>query len=186
MVNDGFNVMEPTYPTYDPGVLYPLENGWYMDGVPNNASGVPVSFLNDYNLQVEATALPATAPGTFAPETAGPSLWSTIGDTLSNVIRTVGQQAPGLITGQPTAPLMTTAAPRPTLPFGLSPMMLLLLGGGVLLFFTMRKRGGGVRRNPRRRRVVARRRRRRSPLPRHMYVVRNRQGRFVRRPGLHW
>lgn len=169
--------MDPTYGTYDPNALYPMENGWFMDGVADPSGNVPVGFLNDYSLNVEATALPATAPGTFAPEAAGPSLWTTIGDTLSNVIRTVGQQAPGLITGQPTAPMQTTAAPRTTaLPFGLSPTMLLLIGGGVLLYMTM-GRTRGYRRNPRRR--VSRRRARYLT-----YRVRNRRGRFVRRHGL--
>lgn len=170
----GGSSFPPTYPTYDPNVLYPLENGWFMDGVPNPASSVPTSFMDNYSLDVQATALPATAPGTFVPETAGPSIFSAIGDVLGNVIRTVGQQVPGMITGQPTAPVMTTTtAPRSTLPFGLSPTMLLLVGGGVLLYLTMGRKRGGYRRNPRRRRA------------RYMtYRIRNRRGRFVRRRGL--
>lgn len=66
-----------------------------------------------------------------------PGILDSIGNALGNIIRTIGYQAPGMITGQPTSGMYPTGYQQPALG-GISPI--LLIGGGVLLFWYLSKK----------------------------------------------
>lgn len=147
MESNGYYPQETLY-SLDSGAgsLYPVDYAYYDPnvvtlGVPPLDTVLPVGAGSGVYLPT-TVAQPVETGGVMA----------TVGDWLSNIIQTVGAQAPGLITGQPTSPY-TTAYRAPTQAAGgISPMMLLLLGGGALLLFAGRRRGGGgARSNPRRR-----------------------------------
>lgn len=66
-----------------------------------------------------------------------PGILDSIGNALGNIIRTIGVQAPGMITGQPTSGYYPTGY-QPSALGGISPI--LLIGGGVLLFWYLSKK----------------------------------------------
>ena len=67
-----------------------------------------------------------------------PGILDSIGNALTNIIRTIGVQAPGMITGQPTSGYYPTGYQPPSPLGGISPI--LLIGGGVLLFWYLSKK----------------------------------------------
>jgi hypothetical protein len=84
-------------------------------------------------------------PDVYAPEMyqtmtqpTSPGILDSLGNAIGNVIRTIGIQAPGMITGQPTSGYYPTGYQQPSAFGGISPI--LLIGGGVLLFWYLSKK----------------------------------------------
>lgn len=69
--------------------------------------------------------------------TAGAGILDSLGNALSNVIRTLGVQAPGMITGQPTSGYYPTGY-QPSALGGIPPI--LLIGGGIALIWYLSKK----------------------------------------------
>lgn len=69
---------------------------------------------------------------------AGTGILDSLGNALSGIIRTLGVQAPGIITGQPTTGYYPTGYAPTSGIGGISPI--LLIGGGVLLFWYLSKK----------------------------------------------
>lgn len=68
-----------------------------------------------------------------------PGVLDSLGNALSNIIRTIGYQAPGMITGQPTAGQMYPGVYPAVSPLGnMTP--LLLIGGGIVLVWYLTKK----------------------------------------------
>lgn len=67
----------------------------------------------------------------------GTGILDSLGNALSGIIRTLGVQAPGMITGQPTTGYYPGGYPTTGIG-GISPI--LLIGGGVLLFWYLSKK----------------------------------------------
>lgn len=71
--------------------------------------------------------------------TPGPGILDSLGNALSNIISTIGYQAPGLITGQPVAGQYYPTGYAP--PAGSNMMPLLLVVGGIgLVWYLSKKR----------------------------------------------
>lgn len=138
--------MEPTYATYDPLQLTYLENGMVTDGrnlvpighnipIPPRGGGAVRSF-GAYG-QVDTVSPDQVFHDTGIVATPQPGVLDAIGGALSNIIRTIGQQAPGIITGQPL-PGQAYPGYYPT-QTGIPP--LLLIGGIVLVgYFLLKKK----------------------------------------------
>ena len=81
-------------------------------------------------------------PDVYAPEMyqtmSQPGILDSLGNAIGNIIRTIGVQAPGMITGQPTSGYYPTTYQQPSALGGISPI--LLIGGGVLLFWYLSKK----------------------------------------------
>lgn len=159
--------MGPTYTTSDPMALHYSGDGLVVEDRADDHIGelVPVPHpdmvvSNPGNARRMATMRgyrgyqgyrgfgQTELPEVYASEdvmyqTQAGSSWGTgvldsLGNALSGIIRTLGVQAPGLITGQPTTGYYPTGyAPTSGLG-GISPI--LLIGGGVLLFWYLSKK----------------------------------------------
>lgn len=155
--------MEPTYTTYDPMALRYAGDGLLTDRYGNDFGerapiphpdmvisnpGDPrrMARMRGYRGfgQMETTYVdPTTLPVVYASEDVAvsplvatePSWLDSLGNTLGNIIRTVGQQAPGVITGYPTAGQTYPGMYPTTQPTNMMP--LLLIGGGLLVFYLM-------------------------------------------------
>lgn len=71
-------------------------------------------------------------------QSTSPGILDSIGNALGNIIRTIGIQAPGMITGQPTSGYYPTGYQPPSALGGLSPI--LLIGGGIALIWYLSKK----------------------------------------------
>ncbi|MCI0371230.1 MAG: hypothetical protein L0214_07575 [candidate division NC10 bacterium] len=98
--------MEPAYATYDPGLLYVNDAGLAMPLDPNTAQYTPLDF-----------AIP-----------------SSVGDFITNTIRSVTAQLPGIIGGESGV----ASAPVPAAPSPVPPLVPLLLVGG-LVYLLLRR-----------------------------------------------
>ena len=67
-----------------------------------------------------------------------PGILDSIGNALENIIRTIGVQAPGMITGQPTSGYYPTGYQAPSAFGGIPPI--LLIGGGIALVWYLTKK----------------------------------------------
>jgi hypothetical protein len=152
--------MEPTYTTGDPMALSYGGDGLLMEVGADDRIGAGVQIPSPEMIVANArrarmqgyrgygqmeTGLPDVYgdddPGVmYTTTSAGTGLLDSIGNALGNIIRTVGQQAPGLITGQPTSgQIYPGQYPQPS-PLG-SMGPLLLIGGGIaLVYFLSKKR----------------------------------------------
>lgn len=158
--------MGPTYTTGDPMALNYSGDGLVVEENANDHIGelVPIPHpgmvvSNPGNPRRMATMRgyrgyqgyhgfgQTEVPEVFASEdvayqTQAGSSWGTgvldsLGNALSGIIRTLGVQAPGLITGQPTTGYYPYGTPTGAFG-GISPI--LLIGGGVLLFWYLSKK----------------------------------------------
>ncbi|HLO25130.1 MAG TPA: hypothetical protein VK187_03390 [Geobacteraceae bacterium] len=140
--------MDPTYATYDPLQLTYLENGMVTDQramadpiaraipIPPRGGGAVRSF-GAYG-QMDTVSPDQVFQDTGIVAAPQPGVLDAIGGALSNIIRTIGQQAPGIITGQPL-PGQAYPGYYPTTTTGIPP--LLLIGGIVLVgYFLLRKK----------------------------------------------
>lgn len=67
---------------------------------------------------------------------ASPGILDSLGNALGSIIQTIGLQAPGMITGQPTSGYYPTTQPSA---FGGIPPILLIGGGLALLWYLSKK-----------------------------------------------
>jgi len=67
---------------------------------------------------------------------ASPGILDSLGNALGSIIQTIGLQAPGMITGQPTSGYYPTTQPST---FGGIPPILLIGGGLALLWYLSKK-----------------------------------------------
>lgn len=133
--------MEPTYTNGDPRDLVMMENGLMTDDAGGDIGvNVPMPPRMDRVFRRAGfSGYGQYDPALVAEPSAGTGILDSLGNALSQVITTIGQQAPGIITGQPTSPYpygYPSAYPYGTQP-GSNMMPLLLIGGGLLLFFMM-------------------------------------------------
>ena len=150
--------MGPTYATGDPMALnysgdgLVVEEGtddWIGHGVPIPHPDMVVSNPGDARRMARMngyrgyrgfgqTELPQVyaSEDVLAQPSAGSGILDSLGNAFSNIIRTFGVQAPGMITGQPTSGMYPY--PPTTGIGGISPI--LLIGGGVLLFWYLSKK----------------------------------------------
>lgn len=141
--------MDPTYATYDPLQLTYLENGMVTDQramadpvaraipIPPRGGGAVRAF-GAYG-QVDTVSPDQVFQDTGIVAAPQPGVLDAIGGALSNIIRTIGQQAPGIITGQPTYQPGTYPYGYPGTTGGIPP--LLLIGGIVLVgYFLLKKK----------------------------------------------
>lgn len=148
--------MGPTYTTSDPMALNYSGDGLVVEDRADDHTGdnVPIPHprmvisnpgnprrmarMNGYRGfgQTEFPAVYEPEYTTFvAPE--GPGILDSIGNALGNIIRTIGVQAPGMITGQPTSGYYPTGT-QPSAFGGIPPI--LLIGGGIALIWYLSKK----------------------------------------------
>lgn len=154
--------MGPTYTTSDPMALHYSGDGLVVEERADDriGEGVPIPnprmvISNPGNARRMArmggyrgfdgfgqTELPEVyasedVMGTVAMQPVGGGILDSLGNALGNIIRTIGVQAPGMITGQPTSG---------TYPVGMQPSALggippiLLIGGGIALIWYLSKK----------------------------------------------
>lgn len=146
--------MQPTYATYDPLMLQWMDNGLVTDRFARAASDIGVGIptpppyqgrpMRGYGAYGQTDMVSPDQiyqdTGIVAQPSVGSGILSSIGDALSNIIRTVGYQAPGMITGQPLPGQVYPGYYPTTSPLGGIPP-LVLIGGVVLVgYLLMRKR----------------------------------------------
>lgn len=71
-------------------------------------------------------------------EPTSPGILDSLGNALGNIIRSIGVQAPGMITGQPTSGYYPTGYQPPSTFGGIPPI--LLIGGGIALIWYLSKK----------------------------------------------
>lgn len=144
--------MDPTYTTQDPMELsYAGGDGLLVEMGPDDRIGNRVPIPNPrmvvsnpgnprrmVTMQRGYRGFGQYPDELMAPE--GPGVLDSLGNALSNLITTIGQQVPGMITGQPTAGQVYpgTYAPQPSPLGGIPP--LLLIGGGIALIWYLSKK----------------------------------------------
>ena len=151
--------MGPTYATGDPMALNYSGDGLVVEDRADDHLGdrVPIpnprmvisnpgnprrmARMNGYR-GFGQTELPAVYEPeimyTTMSEPTSPGILDSLGNALGNIIRSIGVQAPGMITGQPTSGYYPTGYQPPSPLGGISPI--LLIGGGVLLFWYLSKK----------------------------------------------
>jgi hypothetical protein len=146
--------MGPTYATGDPMALNYSGDGLVVEDRADDHLGdrVPIpdprmvisnpgnprrmARMNGYR-GFGQTELPAVyEPEMYTMQASSPGILDSIGNALGSIIQTIGLQAPGMITGQPTSGYYPTTQPSA---FGGIPPIL-LIGGGVLLFWYLSKK----------------------------------------------
>jgi len=149
--------MGPTYTTSDPMALHYSGDGlvveeraddWIGEDVPipdprmvisNPGDARRMARMNGYR-GFGQTELPQVyaSEDVVAQPSAGTGILDSLGNALSNIIRTVGIQAPGMITGQPTSGYYPTGYQPPSAFGGIPPI--LLIGGGIALLWYLSKK----------------------------------------------
>lgn len=154
--------MGPTYTTSDPMALHYSGDGLVVEDRADDHIGelVPVphpdmvvsnpgnprrmATMRGYQGyrgfgQTELPQVYASEDVTYQPppDSWGGGVLDSLGNSLSGIIRTLGVQAPGIITGQPTTGYYPGGYPTSGVG-GISPI--LLIGGGVLLFWYLSKK----------------------------------------------
>lgn len=151
--------MGPTYTTSDPMALNYSGDGLVVEEGADDQIGdrVPIpnprmvvsnpgnprrmARMNGYR-GFGQTELPAVYEPelmyTTMSEPTSPGILDSIGNALGNIIRTIGVQAPGMITGQPTSGVYPTGYQSPSAFGGIPPI--LLIGGGIALIWYLSKK----------------------------------------------
>lgn len=101
------------------------EHPGYMGFGQTETDSLPQVYASE---DLGATSLPSVGTG----------ILDSLGNAFSNIIRTIGYQAPGLITGQPVAGQYYPTGYVPTA--GQNMMPLLLIGGGIALVWYLSKK----------------------------------------------
>jgi hypothetical protein len=138
--------MGPTYATGDPMELNYSGDGLVMEETADDRIGdlVPIPnprmvVSNPGNPRRMAMHRGYRGFGqTELVATESPGFLDSLGNALGDIIRTIGVQAPGMITGQPTSGYYPTTYQPPSAFGGISPI--LLIGGGVFLLWYLSKK----------------------------------------------
>jgi len=149
--------MGPTYTTGDPMALNYSGDGLVVEDRADDHIGEHVP-IPDPRMVVSNPGNPrrmarmngyrgfgqTELPAVYEPELAyttqstEPGILDSIGNALGNIIRTIGIQAPGMITGQPTSGYYPTGYQPPSAFGGIPPI--LLIGGGIALIWYLSKK----------------------------------------------
>lgn len=138
--------MDVAYTTQDPALLHMLSNGLMM---PDHTNFLQLRRAGLMGL--DGYGFAGIEEPIVVEDSGGGGLLQSIGDLLGNVVESVGQQLPGVISGTPAPGVYTTTA-VPQQPSGLSAALrnpVVLIGLGVGAYFLLKPTR---RRNPRRRR----------------------------------